>query len=875
MESSQARRSFLDFFRAKGHLEVPSSSLVPHNDPTVLLTTAGMQQMIPYFLGAEQPPAPRLTSSQKCFRTVDIEKIGNQRTLTFFEMLGNFSVGDYFKEGAIPYAWEFLTEVLKLDGERLWPTTHPEDEFAWTFWRDEIGIPEARLTKLDENWWGPPGASGPCGPDSEIYFDRGPAHGCGRPDCRPGCECERYLEIWNLVFMEFYQDAEGKRTPLPRKNIDTGMGLERLCLVLQGTPSIYETDLFLPIINEAARLTKTVYGRDEATDFALRVLADHSRAVTFLIADGVLPSNEGRGYILRRILRRAVRYGRKLGLERPFLTKTCAVVIDRMGDHYTELRARADHIQRVTLLEEEQFGRTLATGLSRFESLAASLAAAGRTELPGIEAFRLYDTYGFPIDLTLDLARERNLTVGLEEYESAMIAQREAGRAAQRFKEASHQTLEFYAAQQLPPTDFLGYREVEATARVLALVGPEGPLPVAEAGQAVEVILDRTPFYAEAGGQVGDTGLLAGERGRFRVEDTQRPVPGLIAHRGRVLEGFLEVGATVTAAVDAARRADIKRNHTATHLIHRALHLVLGPHATQAGSLVAPDRLRFDFSHMKPLGHEQLRQVEQIANEAVRRDDPVTWTIMPLTEALARGAMALFGEKYGEEVRVVSIGGFSRELCGGTHVDSTGQIGQVIIVNETSIGTGVRRVEALTGAGAEDYVAGLRATLAELAGLLRAPLGEVVPAVRGLQERLREAERDAQTLQGKLAGLQAAALLARAQAVDGAQVLATRTEAPNMEALKQMGDQLRDRLGSAVVVLGTVVDNRPALLAMASRDVVAKGVNAGALVRQVASLMGGGGGGRPEMGQAGGGDPAKLDAALAQVRALVEAQLKA
>jgi alanyl-tRNA synthetase len=542
-----------------------------------------------------------------------------------------------------------------------------------------------------------------------------------------------------------------------------------------------------------------------------------------------------------------------------------------MSDHYTDLKARADHIQRVVLLEEEQFGRTLATGLTRFEGLATSLAAEGKTEVSGIEAFRLYDTYGFPIDLTLDLARERNLTVGLEEYESAMIAQRESGRAAQRSKEVGAQVQAYYGAQQLPPTDFLGYTEAEATATILALIGPDGPLPVAEAGQAVEVVLDRTPFYAEAGGQVGDTGLLANERGRFLVEDTQRPAAGLIAHRGRVLEGFLEVGATVAAGVDAARRVDIERNHTATHLIHRALHLTLGPHATQAGSLVAPDRLRFDFAQMKPLRREQVREVEQIANEAVRRDDPVTWSIMPLKEAMASGAMALFGEKYGDEARVVRIGDFSRELCGGTHVATTGQIGQILVTSEASVASGVRRIEALTGAGADAHVAELRETISDLTGLLRTP--EVVPAVRALQERLRDSEREVQALEGRLAGVKASELAAAAQSIDGVRVLAARTEAASGEALKQMGDQLRDRLGTSVVVLGAVVDGRPSLLAMASRDAVAKGANAGALVRELAGRMGGGGGGRPDMAQAGGGDPARLDGALSQAAELVEAQL--
>ena len=873
MESSQIRRSFVDYFIRQGHLALPSSSLVPHNDPSVLLTTAGMQQMVPFFLGHEQPPAPRLVTVQKCFRTGDIDQIGNQRTLTFFEMLGNFSVGDYFKEDAIRFAWEFLTQVVGLDGSRLWPTTHPDDEVAWSVWLNEIGIPEDRLTKLEDNWWDRGPGSGPCGPDSEIYFDRGPEHGCGAADCRPGCDCERYLEIWNLVFMEFYEHPDLTRTPLPRKNIDTGMGLERLTMVLQGAPSIYETDLFMPIMRQAAEIAGVEYGQDERADFALRVIGDHSRAVTFLVADGVLPSNEGRGYILRRILRRAVRYGRALGLTEPFLTRTCQVAIDQMGDAYEELRARAEHILRIVRLEEEQFGRTLAAGLSRFEGLAEHLASQGATEMPGLEAFRLYDTYGFPIDLTLELARERGLTVGMEEFDSAMAAQREAGRSAQRFREASHQALEFYGAQRLPGAEFLGYTEAEISASILAILTPDGPVSVVEAGQAVEIVLDRTPFYAEAGGQVGDTGALHGERGRMMVEDTQRPVQGLIAHRGRVAEGFLQVGDRVTAAIDAVRRLHIQRNHTATHLVHRALHLVVGPHATQAGSLVAPDRLRFDFSHLAAVTPEEFRQVEQVANEVVRRDEPVQATIMPLREAMASGAMALFGEKYGDEVRVVSIGDFSRELCGGTHMPTTGQIGAIALTGEASIGSGVRRVEAVTGAGAEQYTAGLRALTNGLSALLRVPPSELERAVIGLQERVRAGERTVEQLQTRLAANQAGGLLEKTQRVNGVNVLAARVEASSMEALKQMGDRLRDQLSPVVVVLGALVNDRPTLLAMASREVVGQGVSAGALVKQVAGAMGGGGGGRPEMGQAGGGDPARLDLALDQVKALVEAQL--
>lgn len=864
----ELRRRFVDYFEEHLGVELPSSSLVPKNDPTVLLTVAGMQQMIPFFMGVETPPASRLCSVQKCFRTVDIDEVGDESHLTFFEMLGNFSVGDYFKDGAIRMAWELLTQVFGLPADRLWVTVFPKDEEARRIWRDVIGLPPERIVDDPSNWWGPVGKTGPCGPDSEIYFDLGP--GDGRSGEVPTDDGGRFLETWNLVFMEFYRNEDGTDTPLPRKNIDTGMGLERLTMVMQGKRSVYDTDLYQPIIGRAAELTGTRYGADPKTDRALRVVADHSRAITFLIGDGVLPDNEGRGYILRRILRRAVRYGRLLGLDRPFLTETASVVIDLMREQYPELVERRERIMQVIRHEEETFGRTLARGLNRFAALAAGVRADGQTTIPSGEVFRLYDTYGFPFDLTVELAEEQGLTVDRAEFEQAMERQRIESRAASTFGRHTYRDLESYSGLQLPMTEFLGYEHDHATGEIVAIVGPHGPQQEAREGEEVEIILNRTPFYAESGGQVGDNGLLTSGEGRFRVVDTQRPVAGLTGHRGTVEEGVLRVGGTVEAAIDVERRADIRRNHTATHVLHRALRLVLGTHAQQAGSLVAPDRLRFDFTHLQALTPDEVRQVGQIANAAVIANDAVHADIMDQQAALATGAMALFGEKYGDQVRVVTIEDFSKELCGGTHVAATGEIGPIVVTAETSVASGVRRIEALTGRGALAYLQQVQAATDALYAQFRTRVPEQLPVqVDGLRGRIRDLEREIDRLKGQLAGGQAGSLLDRATEVAGVLVLATRVDAPDAGALTQLGDRLRDQVRSGVIVLGTVASDRPALLVLVTPDLVARGLKAGAILGEVAQVLGARGGGRPDRAQGGGGDPAKLDAALGAVPGLI------
>ncbi len=867
LSAAEVRRRFVAFFTERGHREVPSSSLVPHNDPTVLLTTAGMQQMTPYFLGLETAPAPRLCSVQKCFRTVDIEEVGDESHCTFFFMLGNFSVGDYFKKDSLVWSWEFLTETMGIPADRLYPTVHPDDTDAYAIWRDVIQVPEERIGKLSDNWWGPVGPTGPNGPDSEIYVDLGPEFDDGSGGA-PG-DNSRYLEVWNNVFMEFMQSPEGERTPLPRQNVDTGMGLERLAMVMQGGRSLYDTDLYQPIIQRAASMAKISYGVDPAHDRALRVIADHARGATFLIADGVLPGNEGRAYVLRRLLRRAIRHGRGLGLTAPFLTGMADMVIDQFGAEYPELRTRQSQLNRVLTHEEEHFGRTLTSGINRLTALIASLRERGESVIPGEEAFRLYDTYGFPFDLTRELASEEGLDVDEAGFNTAMTAQRVASRGADAFKETSGDRAALYAAITTRTT-FLGYDDAEADATIVALLGPDGPLEEAEAGQLVEVILDRTPFYGESGGQVGDTGTIRTETGSIAVAETRKPVSDLFVHRGTVAEGFVRAGEPATATIDLGRRQSIRRNHTATHLLHRALRVVLGAETHQAGSLVAPERLRFDFTSIDSVRPEQLDRVVEIVNHEVMRDAPVSTDVTSYTEAVAAGAMALFGEKYGDEVRVVIVPGFSQELCGGTHVRHTGEIGPFLITQEGSVAAGVRRIEAVSGAAAIELLLGQGRLLENLGRELRVGWAEIPAQSKAVQERLRGLEREIERLRGQLMGARAGELLDRAIAVDGARVLATRVEVDTKDSLRQMGDRLRDSLGSGVIVLGSVIDGRPSLLSMVSPDLVQRGVRAGDLVREAALLIDGRGGGRPDLAEAGGKDATRLDDALASIAGLVQ-----
>jgi alanyl-tRNA synthetase len=873
MSGSEVRRAFVDFFEERAHVEVPSSSLVPHNDPTVLLTTAGMQQMTPYFLGLETPPAIRMCSVQKCFRTVDIDEVGDESHCTFFFMLGNFSVGDYFKRDSLRWSWEFLTRTMGLPAERLYPTVHPTDEDAYRIWRDEIGVPEERIGKLSDNWWGPVGPTGPNGPDSEIYFDLGPE--AGELGAGPG-ESSRFLEIWNNVFMEFLQAPDGSRTPLPKQNVDTGMGLERLTAIMQGVSSIYDTDLYQTIIARAGELAKATYGADPESDVALRVIADHARGATFLISDGVLPGNEGRSYVLRRILRRAIRYGRRLGLTQPFMAEMARVVIGQFGADYPALIERQRQIERVLTHEEETFGRTLSNGLHRFQDEVAKLRKAAPTDteilqltIPGDVAFRLYDTFGFPLDLTVDLAREQGMAVDIEGFDAAMAAQRVISRGGAAFKDSGRERNALYV-ERVSSTEFLGYTETEADATILAILDPSGFVDTAEAGDEIEIVLDRTPFYGESGGQIGDKGELRTETGVVSIDDTFKPTPTLFVHRGIVAEGFVKTGEQARASIDVERRQAIRRNHTATHLLHKALRQVIGTDTHQAGSLVAPDRLRFDFTSLDAMTAEQVARVGEIVSEQVVASTPVETQVLPYADAVAEGAMALFGEKYGDTVRVVSIGDFSKELCGGTHLDHTGQVGPFAIVSEGSVAAGVRRIEAVTGMTAIERGKRQQAVLDALARDFRVPWTELPEQVTQLRDKLRSSEREIAKLHAEIAGSSAGDLLDSKIDVEGIAVVAGRVTANEKGDLRTAGDRLRDQLGSGVVVLGADIDGKPSLIALVTQDVIAKGIKAGDLVREAARHIDGRGGGRPDLAEAGGKDPGGLDAALAAVPGLVK-----
>lgn len=876
LTSTEIRTRYLDFFASKGHTQVPSSSLIPRNDPTVLLTTAGMQQMIPYFLGRETPPAQRLTSAQKCFRTTDIDEVGDERHLTFFEMLGNFSVGDYFKREAISYAWELLTQVFGLPADRLHPTVHPTDDEAPLYWREVAGIPDEAIVRLEDNWWGPPGASGPCGPDSEIYYDRGIEHGCGRPDCAPGCECERFLETWNLVFMQYYQDLDGTRTPLPRKNIDTGMGLERLTMVIQHQESVFDTDIFRAIIDHFAVLANTTYGKDARIDASLRVIADHVRSLVFLAADGVLPSNEGRGYIFRRILRRAVRHGKLLGLDKPFLAGAVDVVVALMGDHYSELRQQQPRIVEMLSLEESKFGQTLTTGLVLLNQLLESVREQHHTVIPGEAVFRLYDTHGFPVELTREIASEQGFTIDTASFEQAMQRQQERSRAGagSTFVQAQDDRALTEVLKREGPTEFTGYQGIAGTGKVVALVVNGEEVQSISAPQQALVVLDSTPFYAESGGQIGDRGDILGTMGVFNVQDTRRPLKGLIVHYGILSEGHLRVGEEVQTDVVEQRREDTMRNHSATHLLHKALRDMLGKQVEQRGSLVEPERLRFDFTSPRALTHNDLVQLDAQINRWIRADYPVNTRIMPLQDALETGAMALFGEKYDDLVRVVSMGS-STELCGGTHCVTTGQVGIYVTVQEASVAAGIRRIEALTGRAAESYLRQRRETVDELAAKLQTPPEMLSARVEQLIQELAMSRKQVTQFQREAALRQADEVAANAQQIAGVPVVATTVATPDDKVLREMGDMVRSRLPRpGVVVLASSFDERVGIQVNVDAELTKRGLHAGKLAGVVGERLGGKGGGRPESAQGGGKNRSELGAALDLVPRFVKDNLK-
>jgi len=873
------RQTFLEFFQDRGHKIIPSSSLVPHGDPTLLLTSAGMVQFKPYFLGLEVPSSRRLVSCQKCFRTTDIDSVGDSKHLTFFEMLGNFSVGDYFKKEAISWAWEFTTEYLKLPEERLWVTIYLDDDEAFTYWQ-EAGVPSTRILRFGEedNFWGPAGDSGPCGPCSEIHYDLGEEFGCSRPECKPNCECGRFSEIWNLVFTQYNQDRDGQRIPLPKPNIDTGMGLERTAAAIQGKPSVYETDLFAPLIEQVSQLAGKNYGKDENTDRAIRIVAEHSRGTAFLIADGVLPSNEGRGYVLRRILRRASLFGRRLGLDNPFLSEIAEIHIPPMDDIYPELITNRGLIREVIKAEEEKFIATLDTGLNLVEKLVDEALGQGREWLQGEEVFRLYDTYGFPQELTAEIAKERGLSIDLDGFEAEMERQRERARASQKLVGEGIVDLKGELNVKLirKPTDFVGYETAACQSNLLALRVKGQPVETTSEGKGVDIILDKTPFYGEMGGQVGDTGEISSGKGKVIITNTVREPSDVIVHRGTVVEGSVSVGDEVEAKVDIARRLDIARNHTATHLLQAALRQILGSHIYQRGSLVEPERFRFDFSHLAPITEEQFAKIQRQVNEKVRQNLPVKTKFAPYNQAIAEGAIALFEEKYGEIVRVVEIGEppMSRELCGGTHVKSTGEIGFFLVTSESGIGTGLRRIQAVTGRVAEALVEKHLSILQSVAKETESSLEEVHDKVKTLVSERETQRKHTLSLERELSRKVAESLVQQAVQVNGVTVLAAKVPPLTMPILREMGDILRDKLKSAVVVLATVYNDKPNFLAMVTSDLVAKGFHAGDIIREVAKVTGGGGGGKATMAQAGGKDIAKVDEALNLVKSVIASKTK-
>ena len=876
MNSDEIRESFLSYFESKGHLRVASSSLIPIGDPTLLLTTAGMVQFKPYFAGESTPPNRRLSSSQKSFRAVDIDEVGDATHLTLFEMLGNFSIGDYFKEGAVHYALECFTEVMDLPRESFAATVHHSDDETFELWQ-QAGIPAERIFRFgdEDNWWGPAGLEGPTGPCAELHYDFGAGRGCLQPDCGPNCTntlpgsddaCNRFVELWNLVFMQFYHHLDGTRTPLPSTGIDTGMGLERLAVVMQDARDIYDTDLFTPLIKRVEDIAEKEYGADRDDDYAMRVVSEHARSAAFLIADGVVPANEGRGYVLRRVVRRAIRFGRRLGLEDPFLGEMARVVIDTMGQAYRELRDHQEFVLTVLELEEKKFQQAFQSG---YAVLSDALEKGG--EVPGELVFRLWDTHGFPVEITQEIARERGLEVDIEGFEREMEAQRQRGRASARFG-GDRSKIRLYESMGVGSTAFLGYDTVAARSVVVGLISGDQAVDSVADGASVDVFLLETPFYPEGGGQVGDAGVLAGPGGRIDVHDTQTVMPGLIAHFGKVAQGEIAVGDTLDAHVDPVRRQDTARNHTATHMLHAALRQVLGPHVRQAGSLVAPDRLRFDFSHVEAVTGEEMEQVQWLVNEKIRENVSIHRSEDTYARAVERGALAFFGDKYDDTVRLIEIANgatFSFEVCGGTHVHRTGELGAVYVLGESSIGSGLRRIEAISGRGAERVVKDRFSSGATVATLLNTSVAGVEERVKGLLEELDAARRANEVLERRASAQSAHGLLDLKQDVDGVTVLASSVEASNVDAMRDMGDWLRDKLGSGVVVLGAVIGGRPVLVAMVTPDLVSRGHSASDIVKGAAKAIGGGGGGRPDVAQAGGRRADGLEEALGLVHRLV------
>ena len=873
---NELRRMFLEFFESKEHLAMKSFSLVPHNDKSLLLINSGMAPLKPYFTGAEIPPRRRVTTCQKCIRTGDIENVGKTaRHGTFFEMLGNFSFGDYFKHEAIAWSWEFLTKVVGLDENRLYPSIYEEDDEAFDIWNKEIGIPAERILRFGkaDNFW--EHGAGPCGPCSEIYYDRGEKYGCGSPDCTVGCECDRYMEIWNNVFTQFENDGEGHYTELVQKNIDTGMGLERLASVVQDVDSIFDVDTLCALRNKVCELAHTEYKKDEAKDVSIRLITDHIRSATFMISDGIMPTNEGGGYVLRRLIRRAARHGRLLGIEGKFLAALSAVVIEGSNDGYPELEEKKDFIFQVLTKEEEQFNKTIDQGLHILGEMEEAMHKEGRTELSGEDAFKLYDTYGFPIDLTREILEEKGYTIDENGFKEAMEVQRKQAREARAVTNYMGADATVYdEIDAAVTTEFVGYDKLVCESKVTVLTTESELVDALTEDQRGTVFVEQTPFYATMGGQQGDKGVITLGDAEFKVEDTINLRGGKVGHVGVLTKGMIKTGDVVTLKVCEAGRSNCCKNHSATHLLQKALKTVLGSHVEQKGSLVTPDRLRFDFAHFQAMTAEELAKVEKMVNAEIQAALPVVTDVMTIEEAKKTGAMALFGEKYGEKVRVVSMGDFTKELCGGTHVSNTSVITTFKIVSESGIAAGVRRIEALTGEGVFAYYKEIEKRQAEIAAMLKTSPAEIEEKIAHLQAEVKALHSENESLKAKMAQDAVGDVMDQVQEVKGVKLLAVSLTDVDMNGLRDLGDQLKEKLGEGVVVLASVAGGKVSLLAMVTDQAQKAGAHAGNLIKGMAAIVGGGGGGRPNMAQAGGKNPAKVPEALEAAAGILADQIK-
>ena len=873
---NQLRKMFLEFFESKGHLALKSFSLVPHNDKSLLLINSGMAPLKPYFTGQEIPPRRRVTTCQKCIRTGDIENVGKTaRHGTFFEMLGNFSFGDYFKEEAIQWTWEFLTEVVGLDPDRLYPSVYVDDDEAFEIWNKKIGIPAERIFKFgkEDNFW--EHGSGPCGPCSEVYYDRGEKYGCGKPDCTVGCDCDRYMEIWNDVFTQFDNDGNGNYTELEQKNIDTGMGLERLASVVQDVDSIFDVDTIKALRDHVCRLADAEYGKEYNSDVSIRVITDHIRSVTFMISDGIMPSNEGRGYVLRRLLRRACRHGRLLGIEKGFLPELAETVIEGSKDGYPELEEKKEFILKVISKEEEQFNKTIDQGLGILSDMIGKMEAEGTKTLGGEDAFRLYDTYGFPLDLTKEILEEKGMDVDEEGFRECMEVQRKKARDAREVTNYMGADVTVYESIDPNVTStFVGYDRLSHESEVTVLTTETEIVDALSDGEKGTIFVQETPFYATSGGQEADTGYIRTAEGEFRVEDTVKLLGGKIGHVGVMTKGMIKTGDKVTLEVDAKKRALSARNHSATHLLQKALRTVLGTHVEQAGSSVNEDRLRFDFTHFSAMTPEELKKVEEIVNEKIAAALPVVVKNMPIEEAKKTGAQALFGEKYGDIVRVVNMGDFSIEFCGGTHVQNTSEIAAFKIISETGVAAGVRRIEALTSEGLMKYYDELEEKLKNAAHLLKATPDNLADKITHLMSENKALHSEVESLKSRMAQDAVGDVMDQVKEVKGVKRLAAEVDGVDMNGLRDLGDQLKEKLGDGVVVLASANEGKVSLMATATEGAMKKGAHAGNLVKGIAGCVGGGGGGRPNMAQAGGKNPAGIKDALEKAAEVLEGQIK-